>query len=226
MALAALGIPGGVPAQSAPDSLDADASWRTAIALSDEASLLMAKANRRRRDSLYALAAAHARRAERLDSTGAGPAFALGLVLGNVALTKGIRERVRLAVEVRRLALRALAADSLHDGAHHLLGRWHAEVRRLSGFERLIAKAVLGGGVFGEASWDSARTHLERAVALDSTRVFHRLDLARICFETEDLTCAHRQLGEAERLPEREPLDSVYKREAAALRGRLERPRR
>jgi hypothetical protein len=207
------------------DSGDGEARWRAAIALTEAAAAMTTKAERPRRDSLNARAEEHARRALSLDSTGVWPAFALGLVLGNTALTKGIKARVRMAVEVRRLALRALAADSMHDGAHHLLGRWHAEVRRLSGFERLIAKTILGGGVFGQASWDAARAHLERAVALDSTRIFHRLDLAAVCIDLEDYACGAAELRQVAELPERVAMDGTYKREGARLRARLERPR-
>jgi hypothetical protein len=207
------------------DSLDGEAHWRAAIAWSESAAALTTKPERPRRDSLNARAEVLARRALALDSAGAQPAFALGLVLGNTALTKGIKARVRMAVEVRALALRALAADSTHDGAHHLLGRWHAEVRRLSGFERLIAKTVLGGGVFGDASWASARAHLERAVALDSTRIFHRLDLAAVCMDLEDFACAETELRRVAELPERVAMDPAYKREGARLRARLKPPR-
>ena len=207
------------------DSLDTEAHWRAAIVLTEAASALTEKADRPRRDSLNARAEAHGRRARALDSSGAEAAFALGLALGNTALTKGIRERVRMAVEVRQLALRALAADSTHDGAHHLLGRWHAEVRRLSGFERLIAKTILGGGVFGEASWAEARAHLEHAVALDSTRIFHRLDLAKVCYDLEDYDCAAAQLRQVDALPERIAMDTRYKQEGARLQARVERSR-
>ena len=206
------------------DSLDTEAHWRAAIAWSEAASTLTAKPARARRDSLNARAEAHARRARALDRVGAWPAFALGLVLGNTALTRGIKARVRLAVEVRQLARSALAADSTHDGAHHLLGRWHAEVRRLSGFERLVAKTILGGGVFGQASWEEARAHLERAVALDSTRIFHRLDLAAVCLDLKDYTCAAAELQQVAELPERVAMDAEYKREGARLRARLKPP--
>ncbi len=199
------------------DSGDVEAGWRGAIALNDAALLLDAKADRARRDSLYARATTHARRALRLAPADARTLFALGLVLGNSALTRGGRERVRAGVEVRDLALRALAADSLHDGAHHLLGRWHMEVRRLSGIERLVARALLGGGVFGQASWEEARRHLERAVALDSTRIFHRLDLARLCYQRKDRDCAERELQRIRELPDRVAMDQAYRREAGAL---------
>src|ERR1044071_119294 len=150
------------------DSTNVPANWRAAIALNDMAQPLRSPADRSRRDSLYARAEGYGRRAGRLDSTNARALFALGLVLGNAALTRGVKQRIRMATEIRDLARKALAADSTHDGAHHLLGRWNYEVLTLSGFERFFAKNFLGGSVFKQATWAEARRELERAVALDS----------------------------------------------------------
>src|SRR5207247_1485330 len=80
----------------------------------DMAQPLRAPALRARRDSLYSRAERDARRAVRLAPNAAPALFSLGLVLGNRALTRGIKERIRMAGEIRGLALRALAADSAH----------------------------------------------------------------------------------------------------------------
>lgn len=153
----------------------------------------------------------------RLDSTNARALFALGLALGKTALSAGLKDRVRLAVEIHGLALRALAADSLLDGAHHLLGRWNYEVMSLSGFQRFVARSILGGGVLGQASWEEARAELERAVRLDSTRIYHRLDLARVYLARRDSAAARAQLEKIGGLPARVAADSMYRREAAEL---------
>jgi hypothetical protein len=210
----------------ARDSTDVEANWRAAIARSDQALPLTTGADRARRDSLLALAETTGRRAVRLAPGNARALFALGLVLGNTALGRGIKQRVRMAVEIRELALRAIAADSSLDGAHHLLGRWNYEVMTLSGFERFVARSFLGGGVLREASWDSARVHLERAVALDSTRRYHRLDLARVYLARKDRAAARRQLTRLMALPPRIAADSTYFREAAQLLARLPAPER
>jgi tetratricopeptide (TPR) repeat protein len=210
----------------AADSADVAANWRAAVALNDLAQPLRTSTDRARRDSLYARAERCARRAVRLAPGSASSLFSLGLVLGNVALTRGIKERVRLAKEIRDLALRALAADSSHDGAHHLLGRWHYEVMKLSGVERFVAKSFLGGAVFGQASWSEARRELERAVALDSTRIFHRLDLARVEAERNDPAAALAQLRRVAELPDRFAADTIYRREAGELLARLQKRQR
>jgi tetratricopeptide (TPR) repeat protein len=210
----------------ASDSGDVEANWRAAIALNDLAQPLRTAAGRARRDSLYSRAERDARRAVRLAPNVAPALFSLGLVLGNEALTRGIKDRVRMAGEIRSLALRALAADSTSDGAHHLLGRWNYEVLTLSGLEQFVAKSFLGGAVFREASWDEARRHLERAVAIDSTRIFHRLDLARLYAAREQPAAARAQLDRILRLPDRFAADTIYRREAGELLARLQKRER
>jgi len=202
------------------DSTDLEANWRAATALNDIADQLAGDATRARRDSLLARAQQYARRAVRLDPGNTRGLFVLGLVLGNTALTRGVKERVKLAVEIRDLALRSLTADSLNDGAHHLLGRWNYEVMKLSGFERLVARTFLGGGVMREASWEQARRELERAVALDSTRIYHRLDLARVQLASHRQADAVVQLQAIARTPIRFAADTSYRREARALLDR------
>ena len=210
----------------ARDSTDVVANWRAAIALNDIAQPLVAKGNRPRRDSLLARGEDDARRAVRLAPHDARALFSLGLVLGNTALTRSIKPKIRMAVEIRDLAVRALAADSTHDGAQHLLGRWNYEVMKLSGFERFVAKRLLGAGVFREASWAEARTHLERAVALDPARIYHRLDLARVCLERGDSAAAGVELRRIAELTNRFAADTTYRREAAELLRKLDQSRR
>ena len=205
----------------AKDSLDVEANWRAAVARSDMAQPLTRKANRPRRDSLLALAQETARRAVRLAPDAAYPLFVLGMVLGNTALTKGTREKVRMATEIRSLGLRAVAADSTHDGAQHLLGRWNYEVMSLSGVQRFIAKSILGGGVFGQASWEEARRRMERAVALDPERIYHRLDLAKVLAARKETAAAQAELTRIAALPTRVAADSTYRREAVELLAKL-----
>jgi regulator of microtubule dynamics protein 3 len=205
----------------AQDSSNYEANWRGALTLLTLGEQLSGKSKARERDSLYAMAEHLASRAVTSDAAGAEGHFALAASVGRASLTMGKKARIRRAAIVRGEALRTLALDPKHDGAYHILGRWNAEIMRLSGLSRFFAKRFLGAGVFKQASWDKAIYNMEKAAQLDPGRIYHHLELAEIYVDRKRLTDAKAQLQEVDSLPQREVMDSAYKREAAALLRRL-----
>jgi tetratricopeptide (TPR) repeat protein len=203
------------------DSTSALAWWKAAGAAIDVAKQLTDERDRARRDSLYLVARSHAERAITRDSLDAAAHFMLAQALGRLSRTKGGKERVRYGRLIYDEAARALRLNPHHDGAHHVLGAWHAEVKRLSGFTRTFAKLFLGGGFLGRAHWDSAIVHLERAVELRPAYVFHRLELAQIYVDRNRRRDAARQLEEILALPSTDVLDERHKEEAARLLARI-----
>ena len=205
----------------AADSLDYEANWRAAVAAVELGQETPDSVRSPARDSLYARAVHYGRRAVAVDSAGVDGYFALAMALGRGALTRGRKERLQYAVEIHAAASRALELAPDHDGAHHVMGLWNAEVMRTSGFNRFMAKNILGAKVLGKASWDRAIEHLERAVTLDPTRIYHRLDLARVYAERKRYDAAREQLARIADLSDRVPLDSRYREEAERLRQRI-----
>jgi tetratricopeptide (TPR) repeat protein len=203
------------------DSTDYDANWRAAMALLDLGEQVPDDAKSPERDSLYARAERLARRAVAVDSTRAEGHFALAAAIGRASLTMGKKDRIRRAPIIRDEARKAIALDPRHDGAYHILGRWHAEIMRLSGFSRFFARSFLGAGIFKEASWDSATGNLEKAVELDPGRIYHRLELAQIYADRKRYDDARAQLAELDSLPRRELRDSAYQAEALRLTERI-----
>jgi len=203
------------------DSASYEANWRAALVLLDEGARVPDKAKSPERDSLYARAERLARHAIAADSLGAEGHFALAAALGREALTMGNHDRIKRAAVIREEALRAVALDPRHDGAWHILGAWNAEIMRLSGLSRFFAKQFLGAGIFGRASWTEATEDMERAVALDPGRLYHRLELARIYADRKRYADARAELERLAALPDREIMDSVYRREGAALARKL-----
>jgi tetratricopeptide (TPR) repeat protein len=199
------------------DSLAYEPNWRAAIVLLDQGEQIPDSVKSPERDSLYARAERLARRAVEADSLGADGHFALAAAVGRASLTMGKKERIRRAGIIRDEALRTIALNPRHDGAYHILGRWNAEIMRLSGLSRFFAKNLLGAGIFSEASWDGAISNMEHAVALDPGRLYHRLELAEIYVDRKRYDDARTQLTALEALPDREIMDSVYRREAEAL---------
>lgn len=206
----------------AADSNDYPALWKAAREAVDLGEF---EPDRAKQKEYYTEAERWARRAVAVDSADAEGHFHLSRALGRVALTLGKKERIRYAKEVRQQALLALQYDSLHAGALHVLGRWNAEIMRLSGFSRFIARNFLGGDVFGQASWDKAVSYLEKSVQLDPKRLVHHLDLAEIYRDRNKPGDKERAREQFEMVINGQPTeydDKFYKqqaeREVAALR--------
>jgi tetratricopeptide (TPR) repeat protein len=171
---------------------------------------------------LYQTGEQMARRAVQLRPADAEGHFALSAAIGRRAQTMGSRDRVRFAGDVRTHALEALKYNPRHAGAMHVMGMWNAEVMRLNGMARFMAKNFLGGRVFGSASWDEAQRYLEQAVQIEPNRLTHRVDLAGVYLDRGDKGRAKEQLDVVAAAPAREAGDAQFKRDAEALRSRLQ----
>jgi len=205
------------------DTLDYEANWRASVLAVAVGQDEPEGKRTARQDSLYRLAERYARRAVAIDSTDVNGLFALAMALGRAALTHGPRERIAMAGEVYQAATRARARAPGHDGVLHVLGLWHAEVMRVSGVNRFLARNLLGGKLLGRASWDSAVALLAEAVKRDPERIYHRLDLARVLVDRQRYQEARLQLDSLLAEPDRYRLDPRYRREATDLLGAVNR---
>lgn len=204
---------------------DYEASWRAAGALIERGKRFPDDSRDPARAAAFAEAEAHARRAVAARDAGAEGHFMLAQALARGSFGRSRSQRIAAAEEIRREALRAIVLDPGHDGAYHVLGRWHAQIMRLSGLQRLVARRLLGGASFGEASWNGAVHSLETAVAIAPRKITHRLDLAEILAERGREKDARAQLDAIAALPAVDPMDAEYQERAAALRERLGRHR-
>ncbi|MGD2134979.1 MAG: hypothetical protein PVF27_02415 [Gemmatimonadales bacterium] len=192
-----------------------EAAWKFAGAQIDVAKQLVGDDFEERRDSLYGVARLYADAAIRADSSDPEGHFMLSQALGRLSRTRGGRDRVRFAREIYDAAARALALDSTHAGAHHVLGAWHAEIMRLSGLTKFFARTFLGAGFMGRASWDSAVVHLQRSVDLEPDYLFHRLELALVYVDREQYDAAREQLRRVLALPPTsDVMDPTHQEEA------------
>lgn len=203
----------------AVDSTSYEANWKAARAIADVAKQIQGNADslKRRRDSLYSVGRRYAERAIRMDSTRADGHYALSMVLGRLSRTKGSKERVRFAKQIYDEATRAVEINPNHDNAHHVLGAWNAEVKRLSGVQRFFAKTLFGGGFMSKANWDAAVRHLERAVEIAPNGIYHRLELAEVYADIGHPSKARAQIAIIVTLPDVDVLDHQYKADAENL---------
>ena len=201
------------------DSMSYQANWKAARAIADIAKQIQGNADslKRRRDSLYSVGRGYAERAIRADSTKADGHYVLSMVLGRLSRTKGSKERVRYAKIIYDEATRAVQIDSNYDNAHHVLGAWNAEVKRLSGIQRFFAKALFGGGFMDKANWDDAVKQFQTAVRLAPNHIYHRLELAEVYTDLGRYSKAREQLMVIATLPVADVMDPQYKKDAADL---------
>lgn len=229
-------IAAGDKATTALNATEALADYKAAIAADSNAEEAYWKASRElvdlgeyepdkdKQKDFYGEAERLAKRAVELKPNDPEAHFSVARAVGRVALSLGKKERVRYAKEVRSEALETLRLDSTHAGADHVMGRWNAEIMRLSGFSRFMAKNFLGGDVFGTASWAEAARYMERAVALDPNRITHHLDLAEVYRDRKkpgDIEKAKEQFQAVIDGPITDYNDQHYKQEAQAELAKL-----
>jgi len=165
----------------------------------------------------YDRAEAYARRAIDVNPGGVDGQHYLAVAMGRQALSEGIRARVQMAEGVRAQAELVLSMDSLYASAHHVLGMWHAEVKRLDRLSRFVARRILGGDGFGDASWEDAEAFMRRAVELEPEVIMHHLELARILLDRDREDEAREELRIVLDLTINEPIDPLHQQRAQEL---------
>ena len=198
------------------DPRNYEALWKASRSAIDIGSYL---SDPGRRNVLYASGEQYARRAVALNPQDAEGHFSLARALGKNAMTKSPRGRVRYATEIRSQALECLRMASAHAGCLHVMGMWNAEVMRLNSFTRMIAKNILGGRVFGTASWKEAVRYMEASVAAEPDRIVHRVDMADVYDDVGEKAKARAEREAALRLPVGDVNDKYYKDQARRALG-------
>lgn len=201
----------------AHDSTNYDALWRAGREVVDIAKQIDDKGDKKQRDSLYELGRAYGEAAVRANPNGADGHFTIAQALGRLSRTRGGKERVRFAEIIFNEASKAIALDSMHDGAYHVLGAWHEEVMLLSGIQKFFAKTLFGAGFLDKGNWADAQRYLERAVALKPQNIFHRYELAGVYIDVGKYSKAREQITALETFPIADVLDHQYQAEAKQL---------
>ena len=169
-----------------------------------------------KRTAYFKTAELDARRAVEANPGDAEGHFNLARALGKNALTQGPRARIRYAKDVRSEGLECLKINPKHAGCLHVMGMWNAEVMRLNGFTRMLARNFLGGKIFDSANWADAKRYMEESVAAEPDRIVHHVDLAGVYRDTGDKAKARTEWQTAMKLPNRDVNDRYYKAEADA----------
>jgi tetratricopeptide (TPR) repeat protein len=188
---------------AAVDIQNFDAFWKIGRSLNYEGELAP-------KDSQLTIFEA-ARNAEvaalKLRDNSADAHFQLARAIGKIALFKGVFNSIGLAKQVKAEAEKALALDSLHDGAWHILGRWNREV----GKKPKLFRIPLG---LGAANKKDALAFMQKAIALNPNLINHRLEMGITYLEYDMLDQAREEFSKCLSLPGQGPVDDKYKEEA------------
>lgn len=195
------------------DPKNYEALWKASRSAVDLGSY---EANDKRREDYFKNAELYARRAVEANPGDPEGHFNLARALGKNALTQSPRARIKYAKDVRDHALECLKISPKHAGCLHVMGMWNAEVMRLNGFTRLIAKNFLGGKIFDSASWAEAKRYMEASVASEPDRIVHHVDLAGVYRDMGDKAKARAEWQAAMKLPNTDYNDRHFKADADA----------
>ena len=164
---------------------------------------------------LYEEASRVLKDASGIDPDNAEIHFQIARTQGRISLFKGIWKSIGLAKEVRREADAALAINPEHDGALHILGRWHREASN----KPKIIRAPLG---LGSANKEDAFKCFKRALEIKPGFINHHLELGKTYISVKKYPEARHQLYMAKTLEPLRPIDKKYIEEAKKLLVEIE----
>lgn len=191
-------------AHLATDSTDYDALWRAArsavvLGIQEEGS----RAQNAWLDPAIVLAErAVARRPSGIDGI-----YWRGVAAGRRAMNAAPSYATGLAETVYRDAHTILAADSLHGGAHNMLGKLNYEIMSVSRIERFIARTFMGNPALDDTSWENAEHHLAKAVEVWPDYVLFHFDLGQLHRKRGRRDQAVREFAHVLTLPAVHPTD-------------------
>ena len=192
------------------DTTHCEAWWKLARAYIDVGE----DSEEEKQKELYYLGLEAAERAVRHGPEIADAQFELSVALGRVALSEGGKTKVRMSARIKEVGEKTIELDPQHDGALHVLARWHREVANLSGVLKAFAKILYGG--LPPASNEEAVDYFKRAIAVDPAHINHHLELARTYVNMKEWQMAKTEYDKVLSLPVKHSNDPHYKKEAEA----------
>jgi tetratricopeptide (TPR) repeat protein len=163
------------------------------------------------------MALEYSKRAAALGPNDAEAQLSVAISYGKLLPILGKKEQVDASPRIKASVDRALALDPRNDLAWHILGRWHRVLADVTGVKRVLAGALYGGLPTG--SYDEAIRSLQKAIALNGTRLMHQIELGRIYAQMGRKEDARKYLSKGLAMPSREKDDAEMKergREALA----------
>jgi Flp pilus assembly protein TadD len=147
--------------------------------------------------------------------------YHLAVSLGLQTELVGARKKVALAVEIQNAVETVLEMNPRHAGGHHVLGRLHRGVMRLSWFTRFVAAKLLGAKTLENASWEKAEYHLRTAEELQPETLVHHLELGLLFRDTGREARAEEEMKHVLDGPALLPVDGTFQDRAREVLAKL-----
>ena len=198
----------------ASDTADYEALWRLARA---RVVIGLEVEGNRLQNTWLDLALQHADRAVSLRPGAVDAIYWRGVSAGRRAMNASPGYAAELAQIVYDDAHAILAADSLHGGAHNMLGKLNYEIMSLSRIKRAIARTFMGNDALSDTSWENAELYLTKAAEVWPDFVVFHFDLAQLHRKRgreEEAVASYRR---ALSLPAVHPTDRRLQRQAAEI---------
>jgi tetratricopeptide (TPR) repeat protein len=133
------------------------------------------------------------------------PAISYGKMLPML----GSKEQVDASPRIKAAVDKALALDPRNDSAWHILGRWNRVLADISPLKRTLAGALYGK--LPNGSLPDAERCLNKAIAIDPTRLMHYIELGRIYAQEGRKEDARRLINKGLAMPSVEKDDAEMK---------------
>ena len=156
------------------------------------------------------IALGYAKRAVTLAPNNADTQVALAFGYGKMMPLQPAREKVENSRVVKEAADKAISIDPRNDYAWHLLGRWHQVLADLNPVTKTLAQVIYGK--LPAASNEDALHCFEKAIALNSGRLIHHIELGRTYAQMGRATEARKHIEKGLSMPELEKDDADAKR--------------
>ena len=171
--------------------------------------------SKREKKQHYQLADSLARRCIALHPNFADAHVLLALVTGRRAEVAGGKTRIRLSVQVKDEALKALELNPRQDAAYHILGRWNYEIASLNWLTRTAARVVYGG--LPQASLQEAARMYAKATEFAPQLPIHWLEYGRTLIKLQRYDAARDKLQHCLQAGPVTWDDEMYHKEARRL---------
>ncbi len=157
----------------------------------------------------------YAKKALEMDESRAESHKWYGILIGQVGILEGTKQKILNSYEVKEHTLKAIELDPEDDGNFHVMGRWHHTLADLSWFERKIAGLIYAKPP--KASFDEAAEYFQQAIDLAPDEIRHHVWLGKTYEALDDAEAAKNSYNAALTMTAENDSDRILQKEAQEL---------